>query len=199
MSTNVIQTKNLLFPLPPLVARAPLPPAGRPRRSRRAINAFNPLYHVTVQILVVSHSKLSSLSTHILIHDLFPLRFQPSACTEKRGAPMSNFIARPHLWARAIPAVLLTTLQTPPTHLSALSPQGRTHIASRTLFSSPVLARPSTHPLFPNQPLQAPIQSMLIINSPSPHPCPSQRPRMTVPLIIPPAIAPRQIFSPARV
>ena len=53
MSTNVTQTKNLLFPLLPLVARAPLLPAERPHRSRRAINAFNPLCHVTVQILVV--------------------------------------------------------------------------------------------------------------------------------------------------
>jgi hypothetical protein len=64
MSTNVTRTKNLLFLLPPLVARAPLPQAGRPRRSRRAINAFNPLCHVTGQILVVSHSKLPSLPRH---------------------------------------------------------------------------------------------------------------------------------------
>ena len=40
---------------------------------------------------------------------------------------------------------------------------------------------------------------MLIISLPSPHPCPSQCPHMTVPLIILPAIAPKQIFSPARV
>ena len=54
---------------------------------------------------------------------------------------MSNSIARLHLWVRAIQPVLLTILQTPPTHLSALSLQGQTNIASRTLSSSLVMAR----------------------------------------------------------
>jgi hypothetical protein len=46
--------KNLSLPPLLLVARAPLPPVERPRRSRRAINASSPLYRVTGPIRVVS-------------------------------------------------------------------------------------------------------------------------------------------------
>jgi len=86
-------------------------------------------------------SLLNTSSPNTCTSMIYPLRSQPSACTERRGAPMSNSIARLHLWVRAIQPVLLTTLQTPPTHLSALSLQGRTNIASRTLSSSLVMAR----------------------------------------------------------
>lgn len=78
MSTNVTRTKNLLFPLPPPVARALLPPAGRPRRSRRAINAFNLLCHVTVQILVVSPPS----SQHIHIYTSSPTF--PAKCVHRK-------------------------------------------------------------------------------------------------------------------
>ena len=86
-------------------------------------------------------SLLNTSSPNTCSSMIYPFRSQPSACTERRGAPMSNSIARLHLWVRAIQPVLLTTLQTPPTHLSALSLQGRTNIASRTLSSSLVMAR----------------------------------------------------------
>ncbi len=46
--------RNLSSPLPPHVARAPLPPAERQHRSRHAISASSPLCHVTVPIHAVS-------------------------------------------------------------------------------------------------------------------------------------------------